>query len=237
MYVTLLYHLVDRMINARVSVPEERFEAQLDFLRNQCSILSLSDAARIASGEQVAPERSVFITFDDGYVSQIHAALPRLRSHDMTAALFVASRYIGRSNRWNPRACYDTRHCTWKELDTWLGAGCEIGGHTHSHICLTRLKESEIREEISTNKRVLEDHFGIKLRAFSYPYGEFNTLVEHIVAEYYEIAFSTDDGGWPFRDSIHTIGRLEVDSAWSIDEFSNQLETLFGRIPKDCEEN
>jgi peptidoglycan/xylan/chitin deacetylase (PgdA/CDA1 family) len=231
MFITLMYHIIDRTIDAKTAISEEAFEAQLDYLnRHNCTVLSLAQAINAIDGKRALPERSVLLTFDDGYINNVNAALPRLRARNMTAVLFTLSKYIGQTNRWDLKACYNVDHLTWSELMEWLDSDCEIGGHSHTHICLTRLGVDEMKSEILLNKRVLEDGLGIQLRAFSYPYGEFNAQVQSIVANYYEVAFATDAGGWPSERNRYMIKRLDVSPEWSIIEFGTRLETLFREL-------
>jgi peptidoglycan/xylan/chitin deacetylase (PgdA/CDA1 family) len=164
------------------------------------------------------------LTFDDGYADNVHVALPILQAYGMHAILFVISDYVGRSNRWNPKACYDVNHLTWDELHLWHTGGCDLGGHSHAHFCLTRLHTNELQEDVLINKRVLEAKLRIPIRAFAYPYGCFYQAVQEIVRQHYEIAFAVDDGGWNARTQRYAINRLTVSPGWSIEEFARQLD-------------
>src|SRR5437016_4037268 len=83
----LLYHHIspDREIT-----PEE-FDAQLACLRNQGRrSLSLAEFQEHMSGRP-APEGSVLITFDDGYLDNWVYAFPLLRRHGMKAVFFIVT--------------------------------------------------------------------------------------------------------------------------------------------------
>lgn len=240
MFVTLLYHIINHTIPDRIAISEEAFEAQLSYLRQEgYNILTLDEAissverramveARLALSTGLAStqpsQRSVLITFDDGYAETVHTALPLLRAYNMTATLFMLSAYIGQTNRWNPRACYDARHLAWEELQCWLDAGCDLGGHSHAHLCMTRLDEQEMHDAILLNKRLLEDHLHTRLRAFSYPYGKFNQVAREVVSKQYKLAFSVHDGSWNARVDRYAINRLEIEPGWSIEEFARRLD-------------
>lgn len=250
MFVTLLYHIINHAISDRIAISEEAFEAQLSYLRQAgCNILTLEQAidsvdrrsivgaglaSALATGPaptlatELAPtrssQRSVLLTFDDGYAETVHTALPLLRAYNMTATLFMLSAYIGQTNRWNPRACYDARHLTWEELQCWLDAGCDLGGHSHAHLCMTRLDEHEMHDAVLLNKHLLEDHLHTRLRAFSYPYGKFNQVTREVVSKQYELAFSVHEGSWNAQVDRHAINRLEIEPGWSIEEFAKRLD-------------
>lgn len=228
MFVTLLYHIINRSVYDKIAIAEEAFEAQLVYLQaNDYTMLSLEQAIDILNGTQAAPQRSVLLTFDDGYEDNFSTALPLLRSYGMVATQFVISAYVGRSNRWNPKACYDVNHMTWDELRLWQQAGCSIGGHSHTHLCMSRLSETELHDEVARNKSVLEEHLQTPMRAFSYPYGAFTPLVQRVVSEQYEVAFAVDNGEMLPQTHLHARHRLTVSPKWDITAFAHHLERSF----------
>lgn len=227
MFTTLVYHIINREINDKIAISEEAFEEQLDYLHSEgYHTLSLSQAIDDIDGKQESPPCSLLLTFDDGYVDNIYAALPRLQCYNMKATLFVISAYVGQTNRWNPRACYDVNHATWDELCQWLEHGCDIGGHTHQHLCMTRLNGQEMYDAVYVNKRILEEHLHIKLRGFSYPYGAYNQLAQEVVSRHYEVAFALGTGSRDARANRYTLHRLTIDPGWTIEQFANQLAKL-----------
>jgi peptidoglycan/xylan/chitin deacetylase (PgdA/CDA1 family) len=77
----------------------------------------------------------------------------------------------------------------------WLAAGHQIGSHTLTHPWLTRLSGPEAREQIVSSKKALEDFFGLPIRHFCYPYGDWDATVRDLVAEAgYETACTTQAG-------------------------------------------
>lgn len=228
MFVTLVYHIINRTISDKIAISEEAFEAQLRYLHKEgYTTLSLAQAIDILDGKTQPQPRSVLLTFDDGYVDNLYVALPRLRVYGMTATLFVISAFIGQTNRWNPKAGYDVNHLTWDELRQWIKGGGDIGGHTHTHLCMTRLNAQEMHTAVFVNKHLLEEQLHMKLRAFSYPYGAYNPLAQEVVSEYYDLAFAVDAGSWDAKASRYAINRLTVNPKWSSEEFAKRLETLF----------
>src|SRR5260370_7800630 len=134
MFVTLSYHIINRAIRDEIAISQEAFAEQLAYLHEHgYTTLSLDPAIADIDGSQAAPPRSLLLTFDDGYADSAHVALPLLRTHDMRATLFVITGYIGQSNRWNHRACYDAQHMTWDELRHWPETASHIWCTTHFH--------------------------------------------------------------------------------------------------------
>ena len=228
MFVTLSYHIINSAISDNIAICEDAFEQQLAYLDTHAyTSLSLEQAIADLDGDWQAPQRSVLLTFDDGYADTVSIALPRLQAYGMRATLFVITGYIGQSNRWNTRACYDAQHMTWDELRLWHENGGDLGGHSHLHHCMTRLSLAELHETVEQNKRLLEEETGIALRAFAYPYGRFNQAVIDVVRQHYGLAFATDGGTWDASANRYAINRLIVSPAWSIEEFAARLQALY----------
>ena len=225
MFVTLSYHIINRTISDKTAISEEAFEQQLAYLREHgYHTLSLAQAIADIDGIQEAPPCSLLLTFDDGYADNAQIALPLLQAYDMRATLFVITGYIGQSNRWNTRACYDAQHMTWDELRHWHERGGDIGGHSHLHYCMTRLRSDELQETVERNKRLLEQETGITPRAFAYPYGRFNQAVIDVVRQHYELAFATDGGAWNASANRYVINRLSISPTWTIEDFAGRLQ-------------
>jgi peptidoglycan/xylan/chitin deacetylase (PgdA/CDA1 family) len=225
MFFTLNYHIINRAISDKIAISEEAFEQQLAYLREHgYHTLSLAQAIADIDGTQKAPSRSLLLTFDDGYADNAHVALPLLQAYAMRAALFVITGYIGQSNRWNTRACYDAQHMNWNDLRHWHDSGGDIGGHSHLHYCMTRLGYDELQETVRLNKRLIEKETGVTPRAFAYPYGRFNQAVIDVVRQHYELAFATDDGEWDASSHRYAINRLTVSPTWTIEDFARQLQ-------------
>jgi peptidoglycan/xylan/chitin deacetylase (PgdA/CDA1 family) len=75
----------------------ERFAAQLDYIRQHASAVSISDVIRAAEGRAGLPRRAVLVTFDDGHRDVLDVAMPLLRDRGIPAAAFVVAGLIGTS--------------------------------------------------------------------------------------------------------------------------------------------
>src|SRR5687768_4101108 len=73
----------------------DSFERQMKHLhRNNYSVLDLESAADKLSSGQALPEKSVVITFDDGYEDFLFHAWPVLQRYDFTATVFLPTAFI-----------------------------------------------------------------------------------------------------------------------------------------------
>jgi peptidoglycan/xylan/chitin deacetylase (PgdA/CDA1 family) len=69
------------------------FESQLDYLQRHYNVLSLHDAVNRLRDNKL-PERSVAITFDDGYANNLRLAYPLLRKYRMPATIFLITDHM-----------------------------------------------------------------------------------------------------------------------------------------------
>lgn len=171
----LMYHDISDLVwqPSILPVSPQIFEAQIASLaRMKFHFLSLEDYLRQQSRSALS-EKSVVITFDDGYKSQISKVLPILKRYDAKAAFFIPTGLIG-----NPG------YMTWDEIRTLKTEGMEIGSHSHSHPWLPGVQDPEkLRWEIRHSKKVLEEELRAPVLFFCYPLGGINELVSREVEQ------------------------------------------------------
>lgn len=92
----LLYHRVcDIPLDPFwLAVRPERFAEQMEVLRRNASPMPLGELIE-ASRNGTLPDRSVAVTFDDGYADNLYHAKPLLERHGVPATIFIASGFVG----------------------------------------------------------------------------------------------------------------------------------------------
>jgi peptidoglycan/xylan/chitin deacetylase (PgdA/CDA1 family) len=102
----LLYHRVATLKSDPwgLAVTPGRFEEHLEVLREYARPMQLGAVSR-ALREGRLPDRSVVVTFDDGYEDNLRNAKPLLERREVPATVFVASGFVG-----------DRREFWWDEL-------------------------------------------------------------------------------------------------------------------------
>ena len=178
----LAYHAVSERWPADLSVTPDRLASQLEWLtargyRGATLHQALSDPPA---------EKTVAVTFDDGFRSVATLALPILRRYGLPATVFVPTDHIGAGQpmRWPgiDQWCGGEHHAEllpmdWSELAMLAEAGWEVGSHTRSHPRLTRIDDASLEDELRGSREICERELSLACRAIAYPYGDHDERV------------------------------------------------------------
>ena len=192
----LMYHSVDANRSV-VSFPPDRFGLQMEWLHAQgCRCISLGELTRSMAAGNALPERSLILTFDDGYESLYSEVFPVLQQYGFSATVFLVADYCGRDNNWPGQLSIIPRMSllTWEQIAEMARHGIEFGSHTSSHPRLDRLPATALQDEIVLPKKILEDRLQGPVTVFAYPYGRYTDAVKEMVSSTYEAACSTHIG-------------------------------------------
>lgn len=153
--------------------------------------------------------RGVLLTFDDAYKEFYEKIYPILKKESIPAVLCVPVKHVGGYNVWD---CKDYRNrvplMSWEELRR-VSEEVEIASHGLTHVRLSGLAREEAWSEIYDSKKVLEDAIGKEVRAFCYPYGDYdNNIVELVRKAGYKIGFTTKFGELEDSENMFEVRRI-----------------------------
>ncbi|MER7184046.1 polysaccharide deacetylase family protein [Streptomyces hyaluromycini] len=222
----LMYHSVATAPNdatRALSVAPEAFAEQMALIGDLG--LTPIDTAALAAGWRSGgplPDRPVLITFDDGYEGVHRHALPVLAKHGFASTLFVSTGWI--------RGAYDTgggldAMLDWDQVRELAGAGCEIGGHSHTHPQLDQLDDDRLRAELVRCREIVTDELDAVPDSFAYPYGYSSRRVRQAVrAAGYTQALAVGNGLARRRQGPFALQRVTVRRSTDAEEFTRLLE-------------
>lgn len=175
--IILIYHRVADVKNDPhlLSVSPDNFYKQLKYLQQNFQIIKLSELIEDLRTKQLK-NKSIVITFDDGYADNLHNALPILEKLEIPATIFVVAGKINSPGPfyWDKDMPKQDRGqvMTSKELIKLSSSQfIEIGAHTMSHPNLSRIPEKQQNIEIIKSKKILEKIIKKPVVGFSYPFG------------------------------------------------------------------
>lgn len=219
----LMYHHVSPEADMITTTPE-LFEQQVAWLaRKGFHALDAAGFARFLAGEPT-PERSVLLTFDDGYLDNWVYAHPILQRYGMRAVLFVVTGQVhdgaprpalgqARALPATPshRACEeaiasgraDEVMLRWSELEAMRAAGTfDIHSHTHTHTRWDRMpidaaeKRARLGEDLQRSRATLQVRLGEVSDHLCWPQGYFDAdYIEEAHAAGFRYLYTTDPRG------------------------------------------
>jgi peptidoglycan/xylan/chitin deacetylase (PgdA/CDA1 family) len=232
----LAYHRVaidEDDINA---VSLENFEKQMAFLKRRYSVIRLDELlSRMNAG--LNDERSVVITFDDGYLDNYTNAVPILEKYELPASFFISTGFIGSTKGFmhdKKRLGRKIGMMSWDNIRELSNRGFSIGSHTVNHVRLSDCDFSTQWEELVSSKWQIESNIGKEVSFFSYPYGRPSDIstesIKNIKRAGYACNLSSDGGLVSPKDDVYQIKRVGVPNHSSLFFFNAWVEgwKIFG---------
>lgn len=140
------------------------FRSHMEYLAgNGYSVIPLEGVLEKDFLEGNASQKTVVITFDDGYKDFLEHAYPVLAEFGFPSTQFISTGFIGKM--MNERPCLD-----WEDVRLLSRNNVTFGSHTVSHPKLFHLPDSEIENEIVASKIEIEANLGVRLLTFAYPF-------------------------------------------------------------------
>jgi peptidoglycan/xylan/chitin deacetylase (PgdA/CDA1 family) len=219
----LMYHSVTDdppRSTGRLSVHPETFAAQLATLKRHGYTTSTFGelGAALLAGTPL-PERSIVLTFDDGYADFHQYALPSLEKNGFTATLFVTTGWLQDAGDEAAGEPLD-RMLTWAQVREVADAGVEIGAHSHSHAQLDQIPGPVLREELQHSKALLEGGVGRPVQSLAYPFGYSSRRVRvEVAASGYRYAAAVANAVGGAGSDLLALPRLTVRRSTGPDTF------------------
>lgn len=222
----LMYHeIAARPATASsLAVPPEAFEAQLDLLATHdfTTMTASGIAAALSSGAPL-PERTVVLTFDDGFADFHHRALPLLSRYCFTATVFVTTGWMADAGKHSAGRGPGPM-LSWSQLREAASAGIEIGAHSHQHPQLDQLGKDRLRTELTVSKSLLEDGLAMEVPGLAYPFGYSSSAVRQAVTRAgYGYAFAVANLIAESGQDRFALPRLTVKDSTGLDAFSRAV--------------
>ncbi len=169
------------------------------------------DLPILLSGGTGIPEKTVVLTFDDGFRNFYTAAFPVLQSYGFDATVFVVTDFLGKYNDWagNPPDFPRSQLMSVNEIRELDRHGIEFGSHTRTHPDLTKLGVDGVTSEVVDSQLTLSDTLGRATASFAYPFGKRNSWVKQAVKRCYNVACTTNLGKATRGSDLAALERID----------------------------
>lgn len=210
---TVALHDVQGDIHDSITTPIAVFENFVRFIKRRgyelCSMKKY-----LESGIEMR-RHMIVCTFDDGYSSLADHVAPILSDFGFNATVFVCTGLIGKNNSWNNKDGKFRAHLSLTEIKKLVENGWEIASHGVTHRNLLKLSDVEVEEELSKSKVFLDGLVGYS-STYAYPYGAYNSYIQHCVEKYYKYAFAVSQGGTSIQVDKYQLRRYSISEIYNL---------------------
>ncbi|HEX2909176.1 MAG TPA: polysaccharide deacetylase family protein [Chloroflexia bacterium] len=215
-----------------VHILQANFIEQMNWLAAQnYRTLRLDEAVTALAKGQALPERSVVLTFDDGYYSLHSFVRPLLARLGFVATLFLTTDPVDRpgyGDDWGIKAknCPEKeRPLSWAEVGELSSSGWDIEAHSCSHPYLSGLTPGALQYEVIECKDRIEAYLKVPVRYYAYPFGDYNrTVLQAVRNAGYKAACSVHTGKASGADLLR-LPRIEINNRDNLERFQSKVET------------
>ncbi|MBI4825077.1 MAG: polysaccharide deacetylase family protein [Nitrospirae bacterium] len=226
----LMYHHINPHKGDMVTIRPEVFEEQMKHLKKRgCRTLKAGELGSYINGNLVPDNKSVVVTFDDGWLDNYIYAFPVLKKYKLNAIVFIITDRTenASANSESISAAVPTHDGSkklisngeagrvvldWKLIKEMYESGLiEFYSHTKSHRRCAELSEAELAEELKGSKEIMESRLQMPCPYLCWPYGSYNETSVKIAKEAgYEALFTVDHGVARPGDDPFLIKRINV---------------------------
>jgi peptidoglycan/xylan/chitin deacetylase (PgdA/CDA1 family) len=223
----LMYHEVNQPAQAwgHLAVSPAAFREQLSYLRDSgyTTMTGGALASLLVEGRAV-PDRTVVLTFDDGFEDFHRYAIPALVEHGFTATVYVTTGWVQDAGP-DSAATRPGDMLSWGQVAEAVTARMEVGAHSCQHPQLDQIATGQLYNELCRSKAVLEDKLQIPVPGLAYPYGYSNKLVREIAREAgYSHGYAVRNMMTSPDSDLFRLPRLTVHHSTGLAEFRRLVE-------------
>ena len=205
----------------------KQFSAHLDYLdKNKYQVWPLEKIVNHLQNGLVIPDRTVAITFDDGHISMVKHAYPRLKKRGWPFTVFIYTDAMDQ---------HPKNYITWEQMRDMRQHGASFANQskTHDHLIRRRKKETtaawtaRVRADIGHAQQRIKDEFGEAPMLFSYPYGEYTLALATIVEELGYVGIGEQSGPAGKYSDLRVLPRYPMSTGHdSMEEFAAKASSL-----------
>lgn len=174
-----MYHYISKapsgsdIYRQDLSVSPQRFAEHLRYLDEAgYTTITLDDLLFALTQDRPLPQKSVILTFDDGYVDNFTYAYPLLKQHRMVGIFFILTEFASQGR---------AEYLNWAQIEEMAEGGMRFGSHSRDHPDLRNRSIDYLVWQALGGKEAIEEHLGYHPRWIAYPSGGYD---EQVIAVY-----------------------------------------------------
>ena len=215
--IALMYHRFDENKYPSTNIRMEVFNKHLEEINKlNLEFISFDKFEKIVNSN--IDKNYVLLTIDDAFASFYLNAWPIIKKNKIPVVLFVSTREVGNYG-----------YMTWEQIKEIKSSGLvTIGNHSHSHEYLIDWDEKKIKDDLRKSIKIFNKELGYSPKLFSYPFGEYSTILKKIVADLnFKFAFGQHSGVIDLSKNFLEFPRFPINEKYGeIKRFKSILKTL-----------
>lgn len=222
--VILQYHHVSETLPAVTSVSADTFTEHLNYLKqHNFNVIPLNELISSIQQGQSLPDKTIAITFDDGYNNNYEQAAPILEKFNYPYTIFVNPKLIDEGKGYV---------MGWDKLKELAKKGALISNHSGEHNYLHKKQADEsdaqwktrIKNDILSSQQRIKEEIGHDFKYLAYPYGEFNNQLQALVKKLGFIGIGQHSGALDASSDFTRLPRFPASG------FYSKLDTLITKL-------
>jgi peptidoglycan/xylan/chitin deacetylase (PgdA/CDA1 family) len=214
-----MYHSIEDS-TWKYGVSPDMLRRQMKYLRSHFTILPLGEVIRYARGERSISDKTIAITFDDGYRGVYEHMLPEAHRNNMPFTVFLTTNLTCTEALGNvPRLSA----AQVRELSETDIVSIEAHGHEHQNLAELHARGVDIAADLRTCSETIYAFTNKYPRFFAYPSGHRSPSVTGIVKSMFEAACGITEGCIKPGDNIYALKRVQIDRTMDMVQFRLRL--------------
>ena len=149
-------------------------------------------------------EKKILITIDDAFSSFYNFAWPYLKKEKIPFILFVSTESVGKNG-----------YMTWDQINELeKETFAYIGNHSHTHSYLVDLENDDFINDIETSSSIFKEKLGYNPIFFSYPFGEYSSLIKKYISKNFNFSFGQHSGVIDVNKDRHELPRFPINEKY-----------------------
>ncbi len=229
----LVYHHVALDTPKSTTISPEQFKKHLDYLNdNQFTVVPLNQIVQSIKNQTPLADKTVAITFDDGYSDIYHNAHPLLKAYNFPYTLFINPAVVPKKTG---------RFLNWTDLKAMSEDGVMIANHGLEHESLIKVPKGQdaktwVNEQLSKLEQaqtILKQQLNQDWRYFALPYGEYSQYALQRLAAMDFVVFTQQSGAVGIETQLTAVPRFPASQPYDkLKTLKTKLNSLPFKVSK-----
>jgi len=200
---SLMYHRFNENKYPSTNIQMDIFKKQIKIIKNlKYNFYDPKDLIKEFSSAK--SEKKILITIDDAFSSFYEVAWPYLKEEKIPFILFVSTEAVGRNG-----------YMTWNQIkELEKETTVYIGNHSHTHKYLVDFENKNFMDDIDTASVIFVEQLGYNPIFFSYPFGEYSSLVKKYISKNFKFSFGQHSGVIDINKDPHELPRFPINEKY-----------------------